>query len=231
VPRRSHRARNAGIAAAAAVIVAVVVVAVVGRSSHSPSFTNGKAVAGPSTAGTPSGYKSFLDQTDHFSIAVPAQWRQVDPSSPGAAAAFQQLEQDNPKLKAALGSNLATLESRGMKFLSFDPNSQAAGPPTVNVAVQPAPGIQDSDITQAADQASSLLEKSGATVLGTRVVTFDGHQALQISLETTAKDPLGNNATTPATEYALGANDFAYFITLGGTSPDLSTIATTFHRQ
>jgi hypothetical protein len=213
------------------VLAIVVALVVAGQSSHSPTFSNGKAVPGASAAGTPSGYKSFIDRTDHFSIAVPAQWRQVDPSSPGAAAAFQQLAQDNPKWKAAIGSNLATLISRGMKFLATEPNRQAAVQSTVNVVVEPAPGIQDSDVTQLGDQASSELEKAGATVLGTRVITVDGHQALQVSISSNFKDPLGDNVTGPETQYYVGANDFAYIITLSGTGPELSTIVGTFRTQ
>jgi hypothetical protein len=231
VPSRSHRARNAGIAAAAAVIVVVVVAVVVGRSSHSPTFTTGKAVPGTSSAGTPSGYQSFVDQTDHFSIAVPTQWRALDPSSPGAAAMFQQLEQDNPKLKAVLGSNLATQESRGMKFLSVDVNSQAAESPNVNVIVTPAPGLQDSDVTEAADQLVAVLAKAGGTELVSRIVAFDGHQVVQVSGNVTLNNPSGNNVTYPLTQYDLGANDFLYVITLSGSSPEFSTIATTFHTQ
>jgi hypothetical protein len=212
-------------------VILVVVLAVVGRSSHSPTFSNGKAVPGPSTASTPDGYKSFVDQTDHFSIAVPAQWREVNPSSPGAAAALQQLEQDNPKLKAALGSNLATVMSRGAKFLSVEPDRQADVSPNVIVSVQPAPGIQDSDVTQAAGLAEAEFGKSGLTVLGTRIVTFDGHRALQVSLSATLKDPLGNAITFSQTQYYLGANDFLYIIGLTGTSPDLSRIANTFETQ
>jgi hypothetical protein len=212
-------------------VVVLVVVALVGRSSHSPGFSNGKAVPGPSTASTPNGYKAFVDQTDHFSIAVPAPWRDVDPSSPGAAAAFQQIEQDNPRLKAGLGSSFATLMSRGVKFFAVEPYSQADVASNVTVIVQPAPGIQDSDISQAADLVASEAAKVGATVLGSNVMTYEGHQALQVSLSATVKDPLGNNITYRATQYYLGANDFAYIITLTGTSPDLATIATTFRTQ
>jgi hypothetical protein len=156
----------------------------------------------------------------------------VDPSSPGAAAAWQQLAQDNPSLEANLGSSFATLVAKGVKFLSIEPNSQAeVGRSDVVVAVEPEPGIRDSDVTQSTDQIVSAAEKAGATQVATRIVTLDAHQALQVSYSLTLKDQLGNNQTAPGTQYELGANDFLYVITLTGTSPDLSTIATTFHTQ
>jgi hypothetical protein len=142
---------------------------------------------------------------------------------------LQQVLQDNPKLKSALGSNLASLLSKGIKFFAVEPNYQAAVAPTVSVVVEPAPGIQDSDVTQSGDQVAAGLTKAGATVLGTRVVTFDGHQALQVSETDKLKDPLGNAIPVPATQYEVGANDFVYLISLSGTSPDFSTIATTFN--
>jgi hypothetical protein len=155
----------------------------------------------------------------------------VDPSSPGAAAEWQQIEQDNRKVKAAVGSSLATLMSKGVKFMAFEPNSQADVEGNVIVAVEPAPGVQDSDIAQGADQLASQAAKIGATQFTTRIVSLDGHQALQLSYTLTVKDVLGNNHTAPGIQYYVGANDFVYSITLTGTSADLSTIVANFHSQ
>jgi hypothetical protein len=63
------------------------------------------------------------------------------------------------------------------------------------------------------------------------IITLDGHQVSQVTYSLTLKDQLGNADTASGTSYDLGANDFLYTITLTGTSPDLSTIVTTFHAQ
>jgi len=184
------------------------------------------AVAGANTASTPPGYQSFVDQADRFSLAVPSTWREIDPSSPGAAKAFQDLQNLNPKLKSAFGgTDLATLVASGMKFLSIEPTFQGDFASNVNVLVHSALGIRDSDLAQIQSQAAAEYAKVGATVSSTSTVTFAGHEALREGVQFPAAAGTGN--LIPEVQYYVGANDLLYVFTLSGTAPDLTTIATT----
>jgi hypothetical protein len=187
--------------------------------------------APPTTGGVPAGYAPFVDQTDGFSIAVPTAWRQLDPTSPGAAAIFAQLGQDNPNLKTVLGPDLSTLISKQVKILALDAGSQNGFASSVNVIARPEPGIQSSDLAQIARQLPAEYAQLGATLLGTSMVTLGGEQALQETLDLPLHDLQGAAIVARETQYFVGANDFLYTVTLAGDSPDLPTIASTFHLQ
>ena len=211
---------------AVAVLIGAVVVA---RASHSDR-TRGAVIAGSPAASTPSGYTSFVDHADRFSIAVPAAWRDVDPSSPGAQQAFQDLVQGNPEIAASLGPNIATMVTKGMKFFSIDPAAGPAGRPSVNVIAEPALGINDSDLGDLAQQLPAGFAKAGATMLGSATIPLAGHQALQVTLEV----PLtvgGQPVVLHETQDYVAANDLVYVITLTGTSPQAVIIASTFRVQ
>jgi hypothetical protein len=213
------------------VLVVALIVGLLGTSrSPAKPVSPGSAVATPSApgaAGAPTGYQTFSDQADHFSIAVPSSWRSVDPASPGATAAFEQLQQTNPNFKRAFGGNIASLLANDVKFLAVDPVSQATEAPNINVIVKPAPGFVDADLGQIRSALPGEYTKLGATLLGITTVTLDGHQALKTSANLPINTDVGTTVVASQTQYILGANDFIYIITLTGTSPDLSTIPTT----
>ena len=230
-PQKSTRPRNAGIAAAALLIVAVAVAGVLiltGRTSPAASNSNNLAVSGPKTASTPAGYTSFVDSADRFSIAVPSSWTEVNPESAGSIAAFEQVEQNNPNLKAIIGSP-SSLEAKGMRFLAIDTADQESQPSTINVTAQADPGFQDSEFSQLVAQLPAEFSKFGATMLGSSTVSLPGGEALRVSLDLPLTDDLGNRTTLAETQYYLGSNDFIYVIT--GTGPGLTTIASTFRTQ
>jgi hypothetical protein len=213
-------------------IVAVVVTGVLilgGRASPSAGNSNDLAVAGPKTTSTPPDYTSFVDRADHFSISVPSSWTEVNPESPGSIAAFEQVEQNNPNLKAIIGSP-SSLEAKGMRFLAIDTaNQQTSEPATISVTAEGDPGFQDSEFSQLAAQLPAEYAKFGATMLGSSTVSLPAGEALKISLDLPLTDDLGNQTTIDETQYYLGSNDFIYVIT--GTGPGLTTIASTFRTQ
>jgi hypothetical protein len=204
-----------------------------GASNASPGAspnTSPRAVpsAGSSASGAPAGYQTFSDQADHFSIAVPSEWRSVDPTSPGAAAAFEQIQAANPNFKRGFNGNLSSLLANDVKFLAVAPPSQAAEAANLNVIVKPAPGFVDADLGQIRNALPGEYTKIGATLLGITTITLDGHQALKTTAHLPVNTDLGNTLLASQSQYVLGANDFIYIITMTGTSPDLSTIAATF---
>jgi len=228
-PRRSHTVRNVVIAAAVVLVVLVIVGVVVGTTSHSSNAPGSIAVAGTNAADTPQGYQTFVDQPDRFSLAVPSTWREINPSSPGAADAFQAIQDQNPNLKSALGgTNLATMAASGMKFFSMEPSPEGGFASNINVVVHSALGIKDSDLGELQREAATEYAKAGATVSSTSTVALAGHKALRETIQFTMKNPSGNSILVPEVQYFVGANDLLYVITLSGTAPDLDTVATTF---
>jgi hypothetical protein len=207
--------------------VALVLV-VAGRASSSTSNSNDLAVAGPKTANTPAGYTSFVDRADHFSIAVPSSWTEVSPESQNSIAAFNEVEQNNPNLKAIIGSP-STLEAKGMRFLAIASASHEGQPDTINVTARADPGFRDSEFSQLAAQLPAEYAKFGATILGSSTVSLQAGEALRVSLELPLTNDLGNQTTLDETQYYLGSSNFIYVIT--GTGPDLTTIASTFRMQ
>ena len=212
---------------AAAIVILVVGAGIaIGVSHHStakqvPAQT---AVTAPRLSGVPSGYTAFVDRADQFRIAVPATWRHVDPSSPGAKQTLQALTRANPKLAQLFQS---TLESKAIKYFAIQIN--LAGPsPSVNVTVTPALGVRDQDLHAALTSIASEYRRLGITIRHTTFTPLAGHEALELTLATELTLPDGSKVPVTETQYVVAANDTLYTITLSGTSPQFQVIASTF---
>jgi hypothetical protein len=232
-PRKSawSRARTAATVGIAVLFVAAAVAGVVilaGRAPQTPGNSNSLAVAGPSSASTPSGFTSFRDQADHFSIAVPSSWTEVNPESATSIAAFTEVEQNNPDLEPVVGS-ASTLVARGMRFLAIDTASPDSQPSTITVTTEANPGFQDNEFSQLAAALPSEYAKLGATILSSNTVSLPGGQALQVSVQLPLTDDSGNQTILNETQYYFVSSDFIYVLT--GSGPAIATIAATFRTQ
>ena len=232
-PRKSlwSRARKAATVGIAVLFVAAAVAGVVilaGRAPQTPGNSNSLAVAGPSSASTPSGFTSFRDQAEHFSIAVPSSWTEVNPESPSSIAAFTEVEQNNPDLEPVAGS-ASTLVARGMRFLAIDAASPGSQPSTITVTSEANPGFQDNEFSQLADALPSEYAKLGATILNSNTVSLPGGQALQVSVQLPLTNDLGNQTILNETQYYFVSSDFIYVLT--GSGPAITSIAATFRTQ
>jgi hypothetical protein len=172
---------------------------------------------------TPAGYKAFTEKTDRFSLAVPGSWESVDPSSPGAAEAYQQMAANNPAFQSVGGGDVTNLASRGMKFLAVN------GQSSVNVVVKPVLGAGSSSLTQLQSQLRGLYQTLGATLLSNQTIQLNGREALQATVEQPFNEANGSYVLIDETQDFFAANDLVYSVTLAGTSPDLATIASTFN--
>ena len=226
-----RRLRNAGIAAAAVGIVAALIAGVLilaGRTSPSAHDWNDLAVAGPKTTSTPPGYTSFVDRAEHFSIAVPSSWTEINPESPSSIAAYEQVEQNNPNLKAIIGSP-STFDAKGMRFLAIETTSRGSQAAAISVAARADPGFDEDEFSQLAAQLPAEFAKFGATMLGSSTVSLPGGRALKVSVELPLTNDLGDKTTLDETQYYLGSTNLVYVIT--GTGPGITTIASTFRTQ
>jgi translation elongation factor EF-1beta len=180
--------------------------------------SSGKKATTATTVTVPAGFTAFQDKADHFKLSVPNGWRQVDASSPGAIAAAKDLAAANPALQSLIGSG--DLASKGIKYLAISTD----GLSNVNVVVKAAPGAKDSDLPNLVDTLKTQYQQAGATVESTMSVPLAGHQALQVKLTLPLNDGSGGTTTLHETQDIVAANDFAYIVTLTGTSPELATI-------
>jgi hypothetical protein len=199
------------------------VTACAGKSATLPNTTTAPPATTTSTSAAPAGYTVFTDAADHFRIATPTTWRQIDPASPGAAQLIQQMLKVNPKLSTLVGTGPADLASKGIKFLAVD----VAAPQflaNVNLVTKPALGVVDSDLPQLADALRSEYQKIGAVVTSTATIPLAGHQALQVKLRLALKTLSGSTTTADETQDLIAANDLVYTITFAGSSPQFSTI-------
>jgi hypothetical protein len=231
---KDDRKRNIAIVGASVVVALIAIVAgviVIGSSSGSSNTSNHLAVRGPKTKAVPAGFTAFVDHSDFYSIAVPAGWTQVNFESPGAVAAMQQVEQDNPDIASAIGDP-STWASKGLSFLAVDsaPQGQSS---SVDVIARPYPGFSNGLLSQMASGLPSEYSQIGAKVSSIHMVTLKGQQALKVSLVEQIALPGGGNANLSETQYFLGSsvNDYLYVISLEGSSADLSKIASSFRMQ
>jgi hypothetical protein len=170
---------------------------------------------------TPAGYKPFSDRTERFSLAVPDSWQTVNPDSPGAAEAFQQLEQSNPAFQSMAGSGDPA--SEGMKFFAVGQQG------SVNVIVKPLLGAGSSTLNDLQTQMPNVYQRMGATLLGSNIAQMNGRTFLQSTIELPVNQPNGSTAVVNETQDIFAANDFVYTVTLAGDNPDLATVGATFN--
>lgn len=214
------RCRAGGRRLALSVLTAVV------ASSCGGSGTS--KTAAPTTTTTtlassvPAGFTGFTDAVDRFTISTPADWRQIDPSSPGAAQFAKDLVSANPAFAPALGSG--NLAAQGMKFFAADASSGAS----VNVIVKALPGVLDSDLPKLADQIKAQYAQVDGTVTGIRSVQLSGRAAVRVSLDLRISGPTGAKSTVQEVQYLVAANDLVYILTFAGDSPRLAPIGDTF---
>lgn len=170
-------------------------------------------------ASVPAGYTAFTSKEDRYSLAVPKDWRQIDPSSPTAAQAVK----DAVKLNPALGSVISpeNLTAQGIKYLAV--NGTGA---SVNMVVKPAAGARDSDLPSIVDAIKAQYPSIGGTVTGTETVQLSGRTAAKVSSDIQMNQAAGASKLSQV-QYVLLANDLAYILTLSGQSPVFPAIAAT----
>jgi hypothetical protein len=222
------RGRRKGMGAVAVVAVAVLVVAGLAVLGLHHTTSRSSATAGHTTlpaapeVAVPVGYRAFVDHADHFHIAVPTGWRQIDLSSPGTHQRFQQLLQDDPKLATVVGSGASI--SKALRFLAADVNLYGFSP-NVNIGVQTAVGVQDKDLPAALDGIRAQYDRAGIRILRTEYVPMAGHQALQLTVTNPA---LSHSAGVTVVQDFVAANDLMYVVTFTGSNQDFQSIAATF---
>jgi hypothetical protein len=178
---------------------------------------------------TPPGFTAFHSTADQFTIDIPNTWKAVDPTSPGAQAAMNEIEQSNPDLQSSFATNAIQLAEQGIVLMAvntvMNPDGFASN---INVEAKPDLTYSASDLSQLAASLPAEYAKLGGTITGTSYLTFDGHQALRLSATLSINTPLGTHVNVNETQYFVGANGFLYALTLSGSDPNLAAIASSF---
>jgi hypothetical protein len=198
-----------------------------GSNSHGPNVGTAVPVANGPT--TPAGFTAFRSTAEHFTMDIPYTWKAVDPTSPGAQAAMNEIEQSNPGLRSSLAQSAIQLAESGMGLMAINP---ALGPDgfasNINVVAKPDLTFSASDLSQIAANLPSEYAKLGGTITGTSYVTYDGNRALRATDTLPLNTPLGTRINVTQTQYFVGANGFLYVVTLSGSDPNMAIIASTF---
>ncbi len=219
------------ISGATALVIAGAMVAGCGGSGTSSSPSSPSSTSGPTStlpapnttsaaAVAPPGFTTFTDAADRFSISFPESWRKVDPSSPGAAQAIQDLVKSNPGLATVASGDLV---AQGIKFLAV-----ASAGATVNVVVKPAVGARDSDLPDVVDQVKAEYAKIGGAVRTDETVQVAGRTGLRLTVDLQVAGPTGAKTQVSEVQYFLLANDLAYILTEAGSDPQFPAVANTF---
>ena len=229
-----RRERTIAIAAASClsvlVLVGVIAAATVKPRNGSPAVSSAAPalpVGGGPTA--PTGFTTFHSSADGFTIAIPETWKAVDPTSPGAQAAMNEMEQSNPNLRSAFATSALQLAEKGMALLAINPVADSQGfASNVSVDAQPDLTYSSGDLVQIASALPGEDARLGATMTGTSYVSIGGHEALRASSTLPVTTPAGAHIEVAQTQYYSGANGFVYIVTLTGSDADMAAIAASF---
>ena len=231
MPQKRSRGRTIAIVAGSLVAVLVILAiigAVAGKKTNNPP-NPGTAVAVTNGANTPAGYTTFENATEHFSIAIPKTWKSIDPTSPGAQAAMNEIQQSSPNLKSAFAGSAAQLAERGMGLLAINPSIASDGiAPNLNIIAQPDLTYTPSDLDKIAASLPAEYQKLKARLTGISYTTLDGQRALHATDILPVTSPLGVTAQVAEAQYIVGANNFLYIITVTDNDPAFATILSTF---
>jgi hypothetical protein len=220
---------------AGSVVVLLVVLGVIGAvagtkkhdtNTHLPAGAAAVPVNSPTT---PAGFTAFHSKADQFTIDLPNSWKAVDPSSPGAQAAINELAQSNPNLRSTFGQSALQLAEQGMALVALNPVVGSDGfAANVNVVAKPDLTFSSGDLSQIAAALPTELAKLGGTVTGTSYLTLGGHEALRSTDTLPITTLAGTHLKVSQSQYFVGANGFVYAITISGTDPNLAAIANSF---
>ena len=215
----------------AVIVLLGVIGAIAGKNNNSTSHDSsaGSAVPVTNSPGTPAGFTAFHSSADQYTIDIPETWKSVDPASPGAQAAMNEIEQSNPDLRSVMKTSAAQLAVQGITLLAINPVSGPDGfASNVNVTARPDLTFSGSDLQQIAASLPGEYAKLGATFTGSSDVTLNGREALRATDTLPLNTPLGARVDVPQTQYYEGANGFVYVVTLSGNDSNLAAIASTF---
>jgi len=232
--QRVHHCGGTGgrrfVACTAAAAVAVAVALIAGCSNAKdppravPPTVGAPAAVAPITTtlatAVPAGFTGFTDAADRFTIAVPATWRQVDPASPGAEQAIQEVVKRYPDFASVLGSG--DLAAQGMRFIAVTGGGAGA-----NVVVRPAVGGRDSDLPRIGERLKVQYESLGLTVVDLGSEQLSGRAALRLNVDAHLGGATGAAPTVHEVQHLIVANDLIYILTLSGDDPQLPNVAAT----
>lgn len=211
-------------------LVGVIGAATIGPGPTHPT-TTGAAPAIPVTGGptTPAGFSAFHSSADGFTIDIPRTWKAVDPTSPGAQAAMNEIEQANPNLRSAFAMSAIQMAEKGMALMAINPVTDSQGfASNVNVEAQPDLTYSAGDLAQIAAAVPGEEARLGATMTGTSYVSIGGRRALRVSSTLPITTLVGTHIVVPQIQYYTGANGFVYIVTLTGSDAHMAAIASSF---
>jgi len=166
----------------------------------------------------PAGFNGFVDAPDRFTMAVPADWQQVDPSSPNAAQSIQDVTAVHPAMTPLLSVSILT--SGNVKFVAVDP-----GDASLSMIVKDAGGMDESDLGRITDQA--IASAQDPTAVTREPLQLAGHGAMRLTSDYKLAKPVAGKPTLHQVQYFFVANDLQYVLTLTGASPQFPAIAET----
>jgi len=166
----------------------------------------------------PAGFNGFVDAADRFTIAVPADWQQVDPASPNAAQSIQDVTAVHPAMAPLL--SVSSLTSGNVKFVAVDP-----GDASLSMIVKDAGGMGESDLGRITDQAIASAQDPAAVTR--EPLQLAGHGAMRLTSDYKLAKPVAGKPTLHLVQYFFVANDLQYVLTLTGASPQFPAIAET----
>jgi hypothetical protein len=221
---------------AASIVGVIVVLGVIGAiAGHRKSGSNahnsnaGTAVPVANNPSSPAGFTVYRSTPDQFTVDIPKTWKAVDPTSPGAQAAMNEIVQSNPNLRSSIGTSAIQLSEKGMALLAINP---VAGPDgiaaNINVLARPDLTFSAGDLSKLAAALPGEYAKLDATSTGISYVTIDGHQAVRATDTLPLNTPAGTRVNVHQTQYFIGANGFLYALTLSGDDPNMTAIASSF---
>lgn len=187
----------------------------------SGSMTTVPAGTGTTTAAAvPAGYTRFISEHAHLSIAVPADWKRVDPTNPNATSAIEELAKSNPKLAKGMSPN--GLVAAGIRFIAADDTGSGD---SLSVMVRRLQAGTDTDFERLAERLKPGLEARNATLRADETVLLAGRTALRLTIDGDPTAPGGPDVTV---QYLLFVDDLGYTVTLTGENAHFGTIASTF---
>jgi len=210
-------------------ITMMVLVAACGGASHTTAPTTPSTIAATTTTSSlPTGYSAYSDSADHFSIAVPSAWIQVNPASPGASQALQSVVAAHPGVTLAYGIDPARYVASETRFVAFDAVEIATFLPSVNIIAKANTIITNSDLPSLLPGVRAAYQKIGGTIRAGAQAPVAGLPGFQINVQLPTSAPSGGKYTVVETQDYVVANGDLYILTFAGTAPEFSTILSTF---
>jgi hypothetical protein len=181
-------------------------------------------------------WRLYTLEEDGVALSVPPGWKEFNLSEQDLQTVMNEMAAANPQFGSAMGSQVASMASQGVKFYAFDlwsASLQMGFANNINLLKVDKPcdvtldkAVKES-IAELEEQLSGTLD---GPILSARLTTVGGEQVRRINYDAVLNMPDGSPLAISLVQYMLVDDNSLYILTGTTTTSQITDYALTFEQ-